>query len=282
MPKTIRNPLREGLPSKIYLLAYNDPISGYEIAQKVQNLKHGKTPQTAKIYEWRKKMKAENILIKTEEGYISNAEAILPQINEFLADKEIPISDVELHILLKYIDSKNFRLHVEESYFYEKNFFEGSIDSVRYIAGILGGLTLEEYLLRNDDEDDKIPDFASKKEFDDYWDESIIPQINYNDTTIKEILETRQIEEEYFKKYNRFIKGGKYEELEKSRFIARDGKKIKHWLGDPEYVMFLPSALIKKLCRLSPTYDLFQRASSDELLTLWLRKKEKEGERPKS
>ena len=50
MPKIIRNPLREGLSSKIYLLAYNGPITGYKIAEKINGKSVGSVPQTAKIY----------------------------------------------------------------------------------------------------------------------------------------------------------------------------------------------------------------------------------------
>jgi hypothetical protein len=283
MSKRSQNIIREGLSAKIYLLAFNGPISGYEIAQRIQNLESGKTPQTAKIYGWTNKMINENMLKKTEDGYMANAKVMLPHIKDFLANKEIQISDIEEHIILTYIDSENFRMYVEESFFYEKNFFEGAIDSVRHISEILGDLALEEHVMRGDDEEElkdpecfrRISDFTTKKEFDRYWAENIIPQIDYEDSHTKKFFENRRLEEDFFNKHGSFIEGGWYEDLEKNRIIARVGKKIKHWRGDPDYVFFLPSSLVKKLCRLSSTYDLFQRASSNSLLEPWLKKEKR-------
>ena len=45
MPRKIENPLMEGLPAKIYFIAFIDPDSGYKIAEKIYGY-----PRTAKIY----------------------------------------------------------------------------------------------------------------------------------------------------------------------------------------------------------------------------------------
>ena len=57
MPKKITNPLRSGLPSKIYFLAYSKPISGYQIAKEIYSRDY---PPTSKIYNWTKKLEDTN------------------------------------------------------------------------------------------------------------------------------------------------------------------------------------------------------------------------------
>jgi hypothetical protein len=288
MPKEIKNKLRDGLPSKIYLLAFNGPIAGYAIAQRIQNCK---TPQTAKIYERLDEMQEENMIEKKEIGKtktgkiqtrcIAKTEVLLPEIKSFLAEKEIKISDIEEHILLKYLDSVNFRTHVEESFFYQKTFFVNAVDAVKHIAEVLGGLALREYVCRDEEKDKenvvsekkyrshRVADFKTKKEIDVYWAEHIRSKIDYENIKIKRTLVTRLLEEDYFEKKGKFKENEHYEYFEKNRYIAKSGKKIKYWICHPEYVTFLPSSLIKKLYKASPSYDLIQRIDPNALFALW-------------
>jgi hypothetical protein len=215
-------------------------------------------------------------------GNVAKAEVILPQIKDFLAEKEIQISDIESHLLLKYLDSVNFRTHVEESFFYQKTFFENAVDAVKHITEVLGGLALREHVCRNEEKDKekiepekkyrshRVSDFKTKKEVDAYWAEHIIPKIDYESIKIKRTLVTRLLEEEHFEKKGTFIKNEHYEHFEKNRYIAKNGKKIKYWICHPEYVTFFPSSLIKKLYKASSTYDLFQKIDPNTLFALWM------------
>jgi hypothetical protein len=290
MSRRTQNVLREGLSAKIYLLAFNGPISGYKIGHTIQNLKPRETPQTAKIYNWTTKMQKENMIKKIdkteqeEEGYVSKVEGIFPQIKNFLAEKDIQISDIESHILLKYLDSVNFRTHVEESFFYQKSFFVNAVDAVKHITEVLGGLALREHVCRNEKKDEKnekyreyqhrVTDFKSTREIDSYWTEHVTSKIDYKNIEVKRTLVTRLLEEEYFERTGEFIKNEHYEYFEKNRFIAKSGKKIKYWIGYPEYITFLPSSLIKKLYKASSTYDLFQKTDHKALFALLLAKPE--------
>jgi len=80
MPKRITNPLRAGLPSKIYFLAYNGPISGYKMAQRIYKRDY---PPTSKIYEWTKKLEKQGFISKTEKGFVSSVDPLLSEMHAF-------------------------------------------------------------------------------------------------------------------------------------------------------------------------------------------------------
>ena len=122
MPKRITNPLRAGLPSKIYYLAYSDPITGYEMAKTIYGIKPPAIPPTAKIYEWIKKLIDQKILSKTEHGVVSNVEPLLNEIESTLKKKgNTDFSTFEKHITRKILDCKEFRASVGK-FNLEKNF----------------------------------------------------------------------------------------------------------------------------------------------------------------
>ncbi len=133
MPKRITNPIREGLPSKIYLLAYGKPITGYEIARRIQGIKtpgsgeRAITPQTGKIYGWLKKLMDDGYVIKKENGYLSKAEPLLKEIEEALNGD---IDDSEKDVLLKLLNSEIFRSHIEKNL---PDSFEYPVDCVTEI-----------------------------------------------------------------------------------------------------------------------------------------------------
>jgi hypothetical protein len=103
--------LREGLPSKIYLLAYNGPITGYAIAQKIYGIKSPAIPPTSKVYNWIKKMKTDKLLSETENGGLcSNAEPLLNEIIKTLKVKKMTLTEAEKRTVLKLINSSNFRI----------------------------------------------------------------------------------------------------------------------------------------------------------------------------
>ena len=62
MPKIIDNPIKTGAKSKIYLLAYPEPITGYAIAQRLQP--EHKHPSTARVYTNLKSMKEDGFIVQ--------------------------------------------------------------------------------------------------------------------------------------------------------------------------------------------------------------------------
>jgi len=134
MPKQIVNPLRAGLPSKIYFLAYSGPKSGYEIASKIYGVE--KYPPTSKIYSWIKKMEGKE-LTKTERGYISEVHPLLNEIEVTLKkDHGIELSDLEKRILYRVLDSSEFRSFVENANCNVR--LDQDIDSAWLIMSTLG------------------------------------------------------------------------------------------------------------------------------------------------
>ena len=254
MPKIIKNPLRAGLSSKIYLLAYNGPITGYEIAKKIYGKTVGSVPQTNKIYETAKKMLNES-LQKTEKGYISISKPVLQYICDDLFLRGNELSELEIYMLEKVVDCEWFRLQVERSFFYCKDFFKYDVDAIHQIAEVLGteaSLTCICSLKDNNCE------FQTKKEFDTEWKEHVVGEElteEYMETypQIKETIANFDSEIEYFKKTGRFKKGGIYEKEEKNGLIAIDGKEIKYWHTGPPPLLFISFTLLQKLC-LYPQY----------------------------
>lgn len=120
MPKKIENPVREGLPSKIYLLAYSEPLTAYEMAKRIYGIKppikgeRAQIPATSKVSVWVKEMKSEGILSENEEGKnFSKSEPLLGEIAKTLKDQKNELSDLEIHMINAIIDSQEFRLMVK-------------------------------------------------------------------------------------------------------------------------------------------------------------------------
>lgn len=116
MPKKIENPLREGLPSKIYLLAYGEPLTAYEMAKRIYGIKppelgeRAQIPATAKVSVWVKTMKTKGILSENRERKtFSKSEPLLDEIVKTLKDQNVELSDLEKHMINAIIDSREFR-----------------------------------------------------------------------------------------------------------------------------------------------------------------------------
>jgi len=111
MPKKIENPIRDGMPSKIYLAAYPKAIGGYEMGQKMQRVKN---PRTDHIYDILKQYKDlfERTEMKGKRGMakpvLSKAKPLLREIEKAL-DKKAELSNPERKTILKILDSKEFR-----------------------------------------------------------------------------------------------------------------------------------------------------------------------------
>lgn len=116
LPKKIESPLREGLPSKIYLLAYGEPLTAYEMAKRVYGIKppepgaRAQIPATSKVSTWVKKMKGRLILSENKEGKtFSKVEPLVDEIERTLKENKIELSNLEKHMVHRLLDSKEFR-----------------------------------------------------------------------------------------------------------------------------------------------------------------------------
>jgi hypothetical protein len=270
LPKIIRNPLREGLTSKIYLLAYNGPITGYKIAEKINGKSVGSVPQTAKIYAAANSLMDGGlrgmILEKTEKGYCS----LTPSPSSILLD----LSELECHMLDKVLDSDYFRSQVERSFFYKKDFFKGDVDALRQITEVLGLEAIFAYVYSSKKFEH---DFKTKEEFDNHWNKYVVgekmPRELLEHPKVKEYNVRWALEEEYFKKNGYFKQGGLFEDEKREGRMAIDGKEIKQW-GGPSNLYHISYSLIKKLCQLSQIYTLFQSTDNlKELFELWSKKR---------
>lgn len=162
MPKKITNPIREGLPSKIYLIAFGIPISGYGIAKKIYGVE--KYPPTAKVMEWLKKLVKEGIISKTEKGYLSNVEPLANEIALTLKeDHDIDLSEFDRHILKNFLD--RFRIQLpRHGLFTQKGDFKGDRDGARELMEDFGSYMLIMQLLSRRDFNLK-----TKAEFEQKW-----------------------------------------------------------------------------------------------------------------
>lgn len=229
MPKKITNPLRAGLPSKIYLLAYSGPKSGYEIASKIYGIE--KYPPTSKVYSWTKKMT--NELSKTEEGYTSKVDPLLNEIEAILKNNyKIELSDFEKHILGKVLDSQIFRKWIKE--ITKGLSFEHDVDAVETIMRPVGSMAL---IL-----DMSSRKFSSKRElpetiqqFDRYWEQ------------LTKRLDGEMVKEgeKIHKQLTKVLKAEKgVKESDLAKFSVRDAERLAVFL-------VMPDSLLQKLATFS-------------------------------
>lgn len=117
MPKKITNYLKEGLPSKIYLRAYPEPISRYRISKE---LYPDVKTTSSKIIEHSKKLIEKGYLLAPKKDRIlSDVNPLIREIENNLKQKEITLTEQEkkdlafflnkdLRDFLKTIDKKEF------------------------------------------------------------------------------------------------------------------------------------------------------------------------------
>ena len=270
MPKTITNPLREGLPSKIYLLAYNGPVSGYEVAQKIQGLKHGKVPQTSKVYGWIKEMKKKGLLRDSQGGgYLSNVEPLVKEISQVLTENnDIVLSDLECYMIGKILDEDSFRNLVEFSYYHKKSFFKGEVDATHEIMEVLGDHAMHTFALS-----DNFPTIRGKSEFDALWNENTaltVEPISIKDKLrdkIPELLTTLENDKKWHDARQLAQALDLAEEdmkeitaaLIQSSFIETEGNKVRIKENSPQELMFLDEESQKRIEQFSAEENYFKR-----------------------
>lgn len=233
MPKKITNPLREGLPSKIYLLAYGDHVSGYEIAKRIYG-KEYRIPPTAKVYGWLKKLEKDNIVSigrgEKKGGITSNVDPLINEVEKDLKDRKVELSDFERHVLGKILDSQIFRDLVKETA--ESLPLEYDIDAVRTI---MSGVCRVAFFICT------IPDPFFTKSF------------------LERENELPKTQQDFDKLWSRLMKfSGELENKIKAGIKAGKIKEGKISLKDAEMTAFLfviSGSLLQKLATLSDPMD---------------------------
>jgi len=137
VPKKIENPLRQGLSSKIFLVAYGEPLTGYEIAKRVYGIE--KMPITSKIYPKIAEMKGLGLLDEVEGKNQSRVEPFLKELINLLSAEKIQLNDLERTILLRVIDSSEFRKYVLENVDLG-DYQNRDVDAFRELLGLLAAI----------------------------------------------------------------------------------------------------------------------------------------------
>lgn len=94
--RSITNPLKEGLPSKIYLTAFSKPISRYGIAKILYSTPQGQVPPTAKVSNVVKDLLLKGYLEEIKgEGVYSKIEPLIIEIEKELQKENIILTKEE-------------------------------------------------------------------------------------------------------------------------------------------------------------------------------------------
>jgi hypothetical protein len=255
MPKKITNPLRSGLPSKIYFLAYAKPTSGYRIAQQIYRQTYA---PTSKIYSWTKKLEKNGIITKTNRGILSKVEPLVTEIEKVLNRRyNLELSNTEKHIVLRLLDSPEFR-----SFFQNKRVgFDQDFDAVRVLVEYLGNLCHSISLLSTF-LGLRIDSYKNEIDFDKNWNSLGIENKESKLNEIIRIIEKEDIK----KKIKNFFQTNEETDVDEDNYfeLAR--------------LLVIPSELLSKLEKLSNIGD-FSRAINYFLLMLArLKTKEKSRE----
>ncbi len=264
MPKKITNPLRSGLPSKIYLTAYGKPTSGYEIAQRVYSItptsgKRAQIPPTAKIYGWLKRLEKAGLIKKHEDGYLSQAPPLIKEIEKVLEVHSAKgLTALEKKILLRVVDSKEFRFYAGER-MGKINLLE-DVDAARELTELLIVPPLLLKGLKAEVENQEIlelPRPTTIVEFNRLWDKDIVS-----------VLEEK-IKESYEKIRPALEKGpvvgaAHYQAKKVESSLMNDMERIKSRAKEPEGLLALkfvcvPKALSEEIENLSPVAVAMKR-----------------------
>lgn len=112
MNKTM--PIEKGLASKIYLLAYPEPKSGYEIAKEIYGHDHHRVRTVIK------KLAEEGYFMTIEKDewkwpkWISNVGPLIKRIQETNRNRNINMSDFDKYVIRKLLDNFHFRDIIKE------------------------------------------------------------------------------------------------------------------------------------------------------------------------
>ncbi len=253
MPKKITNPLRSGLPSKIYLTAYSKPISGYEIARRVYWItsapkERAQIPPTAKVYSWLKKLEEDGLVRKLDEGYLSQAAPLISEIEKTLEVHTAKgVTAFEKKILVKILDSKEFKSYVGERA--SKIDLREDVDAAREISECLVVPFLVLKILKTEIENPEVLELrepATIGKFDELWSKDILGMLKGK---FRELL----------KETKPSLEGGPapYQKKKKEASLERDFERIMSRAKDSDGLLALkfacvPPTLSEEIVNLSP------------------------------
>lgn len=255
MAQLIKNPLRQGLPSKMYLLAFPEVITGYAMAKTIQGIKdplpheirRKHTPQTAKIYENIKKW--DKLFGKNKSGCLSKSEPLIGEIERRLKEYDIDLSELEKYILKKVLNSNLFRYIVGLSV--KETDFEYDIDASSEILRILGDLCFWTTIEKNPDK----VHFEKKEEFDNLWEDyKAIEKDEQVGIEMRKILEKHipLFHEKHIDEGLKIVLGEKD--------MPTDEEIINNVVEGKKYLRLnlIPFSLKEKLVHLTPNFEMME------------------------
>lgn len=286
MPRKITDPLTQGMPSKIYFIAYGGPITGYKIAKKLQETKgRMKLPQTAKIYNWLEKFEEGGMVKKVEGGWISQPEPLLLEIERRLRVRfdrfskifsklgeeirgEKSLSKFERYVLLSLLDSEAFRSFVD--YLSQDFDFKGDLNAIDFMLGQLGVMfsQISDIKRMHSPEEHGLGEPLTREEFDAAWNQA------------QELLANKDFRNEFEKAFLE-IYPQVMAQIPQPHFIAqiplsdlitiRDGA-IKEYAKRvlPLYLMLLiiPESISKRMTLLHPITEYFNEKYFEIIIKL--------------
>lgn len=110
MPRKITNIYKQGLPSKLYFLAYSKPRSIYEISKIIYGF-----PQPQRLYKYRDQMMREDSLRRLKSAkprWQATPNPIINEIDFVVKKKGIKIDRFDKKLIWKILDSSFFRSYV--------------------------------------------------------------------------------------------------------------------------------------------------------------------------
>jgi len=128
--------LREGLPSKIYYLAFPEPVSYYEIAKHIYG-----EPTAARVSERSRQMIEKGYLEKTKKGVISRVEPLIDKIEKDLKVKNITLTGSEKEVLIRVFNGDIFRKAVGK---YIRKNMKDNVDAYQILTDLLDVLISDE------------------------------------------------------------------------------------------------------------------------------------------
>lgn len=132
MPKKIKNYLTDGIPSKIYLKAYPEPISRYKISKELYPI--GKQT-SSKIIEWSKILLDEGFIKQIDKkGILSDVNPLIREIENNLKQEEITLTEIEKKELSIFLEN-DFRQYLKSI---NKDAFNGGYNAYTVLSFYLG------------------------------------------------------------------------------------------------------------------------------------------------
>jgi len=139
MPKKIDDLTREGLPSKLYFVAYRKPNTIYGISKEIYGY-----PQPQKLFKWRDELVEKGYLKKVGNKWKSLPAPIFEQITKILHEQNIELTSYEEKQVLDILDCDAFRWNLR----HVSIDLNVDFDAASLIIMIFDGFLTHSYLLK--------------------------------------------------------------------------------------------------------------------------------------